>query len=112
MKNGTHFILGIFLVILFCLMSSCSSEGQTVNPNDLISIIKEKQRQSVRESCNLEGCCCFTWLNLEEFKQGAVVNKITGNLQEDSRFNSLVSAPPKLPESEWNKLKKQALSTR
>ena len=112
MKTSIPFLQRACWGMLFILATACTSEGQTTKPDDLIGIIKEQQADHVRQSCSPEGCCCFTWMSLQSFKQDKTPQKVVQHLRSDTRFKAVVNSIRKLSATDWTKLKKQALATR
>ena len=76
--------------MLFILAAACTTKGQTAKPDGLIAIIKEQQATFVRESCSPEGCCCFTWMSLNSFKQDKTLQRVAQNLRADTNALAIV----------------------
>ncbi len=70
--------------------------------NLLFQIIMEQQNLFVRKSYGETATECFTWEDLDRFKQENTIAKVQRNLRESGKFSDLVDMLAKLPERRRN----------
>ena len=87
------------------------SQKTSVDPSELIKVIKNKQKKHVKESSGKWAYECFTDDNLKSFKSSNVIKSIVDDLKVDRNFLSIAIATKKMSSQEWQKLRNQAIST-
>lgn len=78
---------------------------------ELIDIIKQQQRNNVRESYGILAGQCFTDEDLDRFNAAGVARTIAEKLKQDKQFIEVVSAIKKMDPSERQKLLNTCLQT-
>ncbi len=77
-------------------------KDELINDKDaeklLIQLIIEQQKLFVRQSYGESATECFTWDDLDRFKQENTIAKIQRNLEENNKFRDLVSMLIELPD--------------
>lgn len=109
------FVVGvvIFIWVATKIWSSGDLDATAIgglknDPVSLIEVIKIKQKRHVKQSFH-EGNC-YTLEDLDELRNGDVLETMAKNLRENPDFQKIVSEIRKMPAENWNNLKQEAQS--
>lgn len=84
------------------LKSPTNGRSEKEAENLMTKIIKEQQRIFVRDSYGESATECFTWEDLDRFKQENNIAKVQRNIAESGKFSDLIDMLVELPERRRN----------
>jgi hypothetical protein len=90
---------------------SLTGEPPAVDPETLITTIRKKERDNVRESWGIRSDQCFTDVDLEKFKKRNAPAQVSAELQRDNGFIDVVLAIKAMLPNERQKLIDRAART-